>query len=120
MVYVACSGRPMHELLAPTALPKEELYGKEFVGMTRRQVSWDALIATRQRLHADIGSRLSGDAAAFLLSLHDAEPDLSLIGLPDAAELPAVRWKLVNLERLKQANPRKHRTQRDALEQLFR
>jgi hypothetical protein len=57
--------------------------------------------------------------AAFLLSLHDAEPDFYLIGLPEAAGLPAVRWKLINLEKLKQSNPQKHKVQRDALERLF-
>ena len=119
MVYVASSGRPMHELLAPAAPLREELYGEEFVGMTRQPVSWEALIETRRRLHADIGSRLTGDIADFLIPLHDAEPDFRLIGLPEAADLPAVRWKLVNLERLKQADPRKHQIQRDALERLF-
>ncbi len=120
MVYVASSGRPMHELLAPAAPLREQLYEEEFEGMTRHPVSWDALIETRLRLHADIGSRLNGDIAAFLLSLHDAEPDFRLIGLPQAVDLPAVRWKLINLEKLKQANPRKHNAQRDALERLFR
>ena len=88
--------------------------------MTRQHVSLDALIDARRRLHSDIGSRLTGDVSAFLLSLHDAEPDFRLISVPEAADLPAVRWKLVNLERLKQANPQKHKTQRDALERLFR
>ena len=120
MVYVASSGRPMHELLALAAPLREELYGDDFVGMTRQPVSWDALIETRRRLHADIGSWLTGDVAAFLLSLHNAEPDFHLIGVPEAADLPAVRWKLVNLERLKQADPRKHQTQCDALVRLFR
>jgi len=53
------------------------------------------------RLHTDIRQRLTGDIAAFLLSLHDAEPDFALIGLPKAAQLPAIRWKLRNLEKLK-------------------
>ena len=75
MVYVANSGRPMHELLAPAAPLSEELYREEFVGMTRQPVSWDTLIETRRHLHADISSRLTSDIAAFLLSLHDAEPD---------------------------------------------
>ncbi len=88
--------------------------------MTRQHVSLDALIDTRRRLHTDIGSRLTGDVTAFLLSLHDAEPNFRLIGVPEAADLPAVRWKLVNLERLKHPNPQKHKTQRDALERLFR
>lgn len=87
--------------------------------MTREAVSRDALAGARRRLHADIGSRLKGDIAAFLLSLHDAEPDFGLIGLPQAANLPAVRWKLVNLEKLKRENPDKHAVERDALEGLF-
>ena len=119
MVYVASSGRPMHEMLAPAAPLRKELYSEEFLGMTRQPISWEALIETRRRLHADIGSRLTGDVAAFLLSLHDVEPDFHRIGLPEAAHLPAVRWKLVNLEKLKRANPQKHKTQRDALERLF-
>ena len=119
MVYVASSNRPMHELLAPAALPGEDLYYEEFVGMTREAVSRDDLADTRGRLHADIGSRLKGDIAAFLLSLHDAEPDFGLIGLPEAVNLPAVRWKLVNLEKLKRENPHKHAVERDELEGLF-
>ena len=119
MVYVASSGRPMHELLAPAAPLREELYGDEFVGMTRQAVSWDALLETRRHLHADIGSRLTGSVADFLLALHDAEPDFRLIGLPEAADLPAIRWKLMSLEKLKTADPRKHKVQRHALERLF-
>ena len=120
MVYVASSGRPMHELLAPTVSFRENLYNDEFVGMTAKAVSREALAETGRRLHADIRSRLQGDVAAFLLSLHDAEPDFNLIRLPEAAELPAVRWKLVNLEKLKQADPNKHASQRRALERLVR
>ena len=120
MVYVASSGRPMHELLAPGTPLREDLYGAEFLGMTREAVPADALVRTRRRLHADIRSRLKGNIANFLLSLHDADPDFGLIGLPDAVDLPAIRWKLVNLEKLKRTNPEKHIAQRDALESLFR
>ena len=70
-------------------------------------------------MHADITSRLHGDIAAFLLSLHDAEPDFELIGLPEAANLPAVGWKLVNLMKLRDSDPVKHAAQRGALESLF-
>ncbi|MXY57145.1 MAG: nucleotidyl transferase AbiEii/AbiGii toxin family protein [Gammaproteobacteria bacterium] len=119
MVYVASSGRPMHELLAPPTPLKGDLYDEEFVGMTREAVSLDALTDTARTLHADIRSRLHGDVADFLLSLHDAEPDFGLLGLPNAADLPAVRWKLVNLKNLKDTNPGKHASQRSALERLL-
>ena len=120
MVYVASSGRPMHELLAPATPVRADLYDEEFVGMTREPVSRAALAEVARRLHVDIASRLHGDVAAFLLSLHDAEPDFRLLGLPEAADLPAVRWKLVNLRRLRDTNPGKHAAQRAALESLFR
>jgi len=119
MVYVASSGRPMHELLAPTAPLDETLYDDEFVGMTREMVTKEELADTRERLHADIRGRLTGDTAEFLLSLHDAEPDFDLIGLPDSSSLPAVRWKLMNLEKLKRDNPEKHAAQREGLKHIF-
>ena len=78
MVYVASSGRPMHELLAPARPYREDLYEGEFLGMTREAVSRDALADAGRRLHADIKSRLKDEVASFLLSLHDAAPDFSL------------------------------------------
>ena len=119
MVYVASSRRPMHELLAPAEPLPDGWYDSEFAGMTQDAVSPEALIGAGRRLRKDIRKRLTGGIATFLLSLHDAEPDFGLIGLPAAAELPAVRWKVVNLDRLKQANPDKHAAQRNALENLF-
>lgn len=77
------------------------------------------LTQTRQQLHADIRQRLTGDIAAFLLALHDAEPNFDLIGLSDAAQLPAIRWKLLNLEKLKHNDPKKHAEQRDQLQRLL-
>ncbi len=119
MVYVASSNRPMHELLAPNMRLSEELHNNEFIGMTREAVTIDALIEVQERLHTDIQQRLTGDIAAFLLSLHDADPDFDLVGLSRAEELPAGCWKLINLEKLKRRDPEKHAAQRGALENLL-
>ena len=119
MVYVASSGRPMHELLGSNVLPFDRLFNEEFAGMTRDRVSKEDLEGARTRLHTDIKDRLTGHIASFLLSLHDAEPNFGLIGLPQAADLPAVRWKLLNLAKLKRNDPQKHAEQREALESLF-
>ena len=119
MVYVAGSRRPMHELLAPKASFHEALYFEEFNGMTREMVTREEMIVARERLHADIRRRLTGDIAKFLLSLHDGEPDFDLIDLPEAAKLPAVRWKIKNLDQLKRNNPRKHAEQRGEIERLL-
>jgi len=119
MVYVASSPRPMHELLAPQSPLDKRSFEQEFVGMTVEPVRFAELIDVRTRLHADIRSRLTDDIARFLMRLHEADPDFDAIGLPRAVELPAVRWKVMNLERLKQVDPVKHREQRDLLTGLF-
>ena len=119
MVYLASSGKPIHEALAPVAPFKDELYNAQFLGMALESVTKEELLEARARLHADVRGRLTGDIAQFLLSLHDAEPDFGLIGLPDAANLPSVRWKILNLEKLKRENPAKHAEQRVDIERLL-
>jgi hypothetical protein len=41
------------------------------------------------------------------------------LGFPDAGLLPAVRWKLQNLQRLIENDPEKHKEQTGALEKLL-
>jgi predicted nucleotidyltransferase component of viral defense system len=118
-VYVASSPRPAHELLSPNRIDLEDCYRQEFEGMTSERIALEALVETRERLIDDIRKRLDDEAARFLLSLHDAAPDFEALGLPQAAALPAVRWKLLNLEKLKRENPEKHAAQRAALETLL-
>ncbi len=119
LVYVASSPRPPHELLRPIRAPLEDQYVREFEGMTRRSVTLENLAETRERLIADIAGRLDKLVRRFLLSLHDAEPDFDAIALPQAAILPAVRWKVQNLARLRTDNAGKHAEQRALIEALF-
>lgn len=76
------------------------------------------LEAARERLVTEIRALLDSNAMRFLLSLHDGAPDFDAIGLPHAATLPAVRWKLLNLGRLRSTDPEKHARQRAAIEKL--
>ena len=119
LIYVASSGRPPHELIRPSFSELEEAFVKEFEGMTIEPVSLIELKDARARLTGDLLARLDAKAMRFLLTLHDAEPDFDAIGLPQAAALPAVRWKLLNLAKLKQQNPDKHMLQRGEIENLL-
>jgi len=56
---------------------------------------------------------------AFLLSLVRNKPDRSQLKIAHLAELPAIRWKLQNLEQLAKANPQKHEEQAIALDCAF-
>lgn len=44
-----------------------------------------------------------------------AEPEWSLLGVPHLEHLPGLRWKLQNLERLRQSNASKFVEQSEAL-----
>lgn len=119
LVYIACSGRPPHELLAPNLSDLDRPFLREFEGMTSTPVPFSDLVETRERLIADIKTRLDEKTKSFLLSLHDCEPDFDIIGYPDAVDLPAVRWKLINLEKLKSGNSAKHEALRNEIIGLF-
>ncbi|WP_306169363.1 nucleotidyl transferase AbiEii/AbiGii toxin family protein [Halomonas sp. MMSF_3323] len=119
LVYIACSSRPAHELLNPNFIDIDQPYAQEFEGMTKIPVSLDELQETRARLIADIRSRLDDDTKRFLLTLHDGDPDFTAIDRSQAADLPAVRWKLINLRKLIENNAEKHKAQRKELETFF-
>lgn len=119
LIYLASSPRPAHELLNPNLIDLEQPYLKEFKGMTRAQVDLETLLAVRKRLIADLRSRIDGPAQSFLYSLLEGAPDFAAIGRPQAEELPAVKWKLLNLAKLREENPGKHAAQRDALRELL-
>ncbi|WGS02963.1 hypothetical protein MTX23_35570 (plasmid) [Bradyrhizobium sp. ISRA436] len=119
LIYVASSGRPPHELVKPSLAMLDEAFVKEFEGMTIEAVSLDELKAARLKLTTDLLARLDEKAMRFLLSLHDGEPDFEAIGLPQAAKLPAVRWKLLNITKLKEQNPAKHAEQRREIEGIL-
>src|SRR3546814_4191988 len=65
LVYVASSPRPAHELLRPTRSSLDEPYAREFIGMTTIPVILDDLIATRERLIADIFDTDRGESRLF-------------------------------------------------------
>lgn len=121
LAYIACSGRPPHELLRPTPKELGAIFAEHFDGMelSESPVTLATLEETRTRLFGDIATRLDDAAKRFILSLHDGEPDFDAIGLPQAAILPAIRWKLLNLDKLKSNDPEKHAEQRRLLQELF-
>ena len=105
-------------MLNPNPIDLNQPYAREFEGMTRTSVGLDELLATREKLIVDIQSRFDKYTERFQLSLHDGTPDFDAIDRPRAADLPAIRWKLLNLERLIRENPKKHAEQRDELRNL--
>lgn len=111
-------GRPMHELLRPQFQDKRELFDKQFTGMTVVPFSYEQFEAARERLVKTIHALMLDDDREFLLSFKRGEPDWSLFPLDALQNMPAVQWKLANVQRLKK-NHSKHAAQLQALEDAF-
>lgn len=118
-IYIASSPRPPHELLNPTLINLDQPYAREFEGMTKEAVNLTELIATRDRLIGDIQFRMDEHAKRFLRTLDEGDPDFVAMDRPQATELPAVIWKLINVNKLKADNPKKHAAQGGELEKLL-
>jgi predicted nucleotidyltransferase component of viral defense system len=100
IVYLLSHGRPIAEVLAPPRLDISAEYKRGFEGMVEQPVSLDDLLKAREDLVANIVGKMPEDHKRFLISVKKGEPDWSLLNLPGAKDLPAVRWKLENLAKL--------------------
>lgn len=113
LVYLVSHPRPAHELLCPHLLDIAAQYDEQFVGMTVEPVALDLLLEARQALVDVVRTRIQAAAVRdFLLRFHELDPNFELIELPtNLADLPAVRWKLLNIGRLRQENVSKFEQQ---------
>lgn len=115
VVYLAGHNRPVHEVLFARPQPLKAVFMSEFEGMTSAPVTLEALEATRARLFDMLPKALTPAHRAFLLSLVRGEPDWNQMSYAHLQHLPALRWKLMNLARLKKSNPRRFAQQHDEL-----
>jgi predicted nucleotidyltransferase component of viral defense system len=100
IVYLLSHDRPMSEVLAPTRKDISQEFLRGFEGMTEEPVVLEELIAAREALIAEIVGRMTESHRQFLVSFERGEPDWALLGVPGAAELPAVKWRQLNLDKL--------------------
>src|SRR5690606_24320092 len=98
LVYLTCSSKPAAEMLSPP-VPRDfdATFTAHFQGMTAAPVTAASLLDVRARLLQRVLGLLDAPTRAFLESVEREAPDFTLIGLPQAADLPGVRRKLSNL-----------------------
>jgi predicted nucleotidyltransferase component of viral defense system len=106
LVFLISHHRPINELLAPNLKDIRGIYETEFVSMARTDVPVEELEAVRERMIDVIHQSLTSEEKQFLLSFKNKQPDWQLLGTANAdelAQLPSVRWKLINLQKLNEA-----------------
>jgi hypothetical protein len=103
IVYLLSHDRPMAEVLAPARLDVTVEYKRGLEGLVDKPVTLDELLRAREDLIREIVGKMPLQHRRFLLSVKRGEPDWTLLDLPSAKDLPAVRWKLENLAKLSAA-----------------
>lgn len=108
-------GRPIHEMLNPNFQDQKEIFENQFSGMTRRPYSYNDFETTREMLVEKIHSMLTNTDREFMISFKTGSPEWSLYPLQGLEKMPAVKWKLLNINRLLNDQPAKHSDQLEAL-----
>lgn len=116
LVYLSSHNRPMAELLRPQYKDISAIYAGEFANMAETNVPLKELVAVRERLLKLIHQGLTESEKAFLLSFKSREPDWALLGLDGVSELPAIKWKQINLAKMPEKN---HRLALEKLEDIL-
>ena len=70
--------------------------------MTDTPVALSDLEAARESLISDIVGKMPQDHRRFLASFERGKPDWKLLNISHAPDLPAVRWRQQNLDKLSQ------------------
>jgi len=78
----------------------KRIFENELVGMTTVNISLEDLLDTRKTLVSSIKKSLTNEERKFLISVKTGKPEWDLLGLTDVEDLPAVKWKLMNMDHL--------------------
>jgi predicted nucleotidyltransferase component of viral defense system len=100
LIYLVSHSRPMHEVLAARRKDMTAEFNRGFDGMTDEPVTLDELVAARETFVAKIVGEMPPAHKTFLVSFVRGKHDWTQIGLPVAADLPAVKWRQLNLGKL--------------------
>ena len=119
VVYLAGHNRPVHEVLFPKTKPLEPAFISEFAGMTRDTIELDTLAQMQARLLKELPQQLTQANRGFLLSLAQGDPAWELMPMPHLRELPAIKWKLMNLAKLKKSSAKRFEAQHQLLADRF-
>jgi hypothetical protein len=100
LVYLISHDRSMAEVLAARRKPPSKEFVETFEGLTEQPVSVDQLEEAREAMIVELIGKMSAEHRDFLISFKEGKPNWSVLGIPVAKDLPAVRWKQHNLDQL--------------------
>ncbi|MDR2131529.1 MAG: nucleotidyl transferase AbiEii/AbiGii toxin family protein [Odoribacteraceae bacterium] len=113
------SDRPIVEMLSPNLIDQREALNNQFIGMTTISFSYEDYEKTRLSLIEYVNSGLTDNDKQFLIRFEEGTPEWASTGYAKFKDYPSIQWKLVNINKLKEINPKKHKQGIDRLRDYF-
>ncbi len=104
IVYLIGSNQPIAKLLQPNLIDISQTFEAQFVGMTTEPIELNVLTKTREDLIRLLHHKLTPKHKEFLLGFKEGYPDWSLLPFEGIENLPSVKWKMVNLDKMDDKN----------------
>ena len=113
------ASRPLHEMLNPNIIDQSQVFQNEFYGMSDKEFTYDNHIETLKILIDTVNSNIKQNYKDFLLDFVRLEHNFSDIDIPNLDKLPAIKWKIRNLENLRSTHKTKFEEQAKKLSECF-
>lgn len=99
IIYLISHDHSPHSLLNPVLQDITQDFEQNFVGMTNEPIELSTLLNARQKLITNITSHMPHHHKRFLHSFYNRKPEWDLLGIAEALNLPAIRWREFNLDK---------------------
>jgi hypothetical protein len=106
VIYLICSSRPISELLDPRIKDIKDIFSNHFEGMTTESVSCEGLEYARSLMISQLKENLTETQKQFLFTFKKGDVKWSDSAFPKAEHLPAIRYKVYNLNRMSKQKKR--------------
>ena len=113
------SDKPIIESLKPNSIDQTDALENQFEGMSDVKFSYEDYEEARTDLIDKVDAGLSETDKDFILSFENGTPDWGKCSAGDLSNYPSVKWKLQNINKLKEINPQKHQQGIELLKQFF-
>lgn len=119
MLCLLGSDKPIIESLNPNSLNQAEALENQFEGMSDTLFSYVDYEDSRANLIRLVNEGLTDEDKEFLFSFESGTPDWSKCCAGNLSDYPSVKWKLQNIQTLKDNNTEKYEQGLDKLKSFF-
>ena len=113
------ANRPLYEIIVPNILDRESVFYSEFQGMTDTDFTYEQHIETLKYLIKIVQRYLRENYKNQLLDFVSLNADFASFNIQNLEKFPAVKWKIHNLEKLREINFEKFKDEYIKLKQIL-